>query len=112
MDLGPKPRASNCRRVTMPCCLAASSQARLLRVSDSCPTLLCQESGAPKSPPCSLVPMRSVLVTGASTGIGRATALRLDGSGWQVFAGVRKEADAESLRQEASPNLVPVILDV
>jgi NAD(P)-dependent dehydrogenase (short-subunit alcohol dehydrogenase family) len=56
--------------------------------------------------------MRSVLVTGASTGIGRATALRLDGSGWRVFAGVRKEADAESLRQEASPGLVPVILDV
>ena len=56
--------------------------------------------------------MRSVLVTGASTGIGRATALRLDGSGWRVFAGVRKESDAESLRQEGSPNLVPVILDV
>lgn len=56
--------------------------------------------------------MRSVLVTGASTGIGRATALRLDGSGWRVFAGVRKEADAEGLRQVASPSLVPVILDV
>jgi len=56
--------------------------------------------------------MRSVLVTGASTGIGRTTALRLDGSGWRVFAGVRKEADAESLRREASPHLVPVILDV
>jgi len=96
----------------MPCCLAASSHARLLRVSDSCPTLLCQESGAPNSPPCSLALVRSVLVTGASTGIGRATALRLDGSGWRVFAGVRKEADAESLRGEASPNLVPVILDV
>jgi NAD(P)-dependent dehydrogenase (short-subunit alcohol dehydrogenase family) len=56
--------------------------------------------------------MRSVLITGTSTGIGRATALRLDGAGWQVFAGVRKEADAESLRHEASPKLVPVILDV
>lgn len=56
--------------------------------------------------------MRSVLVTGASTGIGRATALRLDSAGWQVFAGVRKEADAESLRAEASPRLVPLILDV
>jgi len=56
--------------------------------------------------------VRSVLVTGASTGIGRATALRLDADGWRVFAGVRKEADAESLRQEASPNLVPVTLDV
>ena len=56
--------------------------------------------------------MRSVLVTGASTGIGRATALRLDSSGWQVFAGVRKKADAESLRAEASPRLAPVTLDV
>jgi NAD(P)-dependent dehydrogenase (short-subunit alcohol dehydrogenase family) len=56
--------------------------------------------------------MRSVLVTGASTGIGRATALRLDGSGWKVFAGVRKEEDAASLRAEASDRLAPVILDV
>jgi NAD(P)-dependent dehydrogenase (short-subunit alcohol dehydrogenase family) len=56
--------------------------------------------------------MRSVLVTGASTGIGRATALRLDGSGWRVFAGVRKPEDAESLRGEASERLAPVILDV
>lgn len=56
--------------------------------------------------------MRSVLVTGASTGIGRATALRLDGAGWKVFAGVRKEEDADSLRSEASDRLAPVILDV
>ncbi len=56
--------------------------------------------------------MRSVLVTGASTGIGRATALRLDGSGWRVFAGVRREEDAESLRAAGSERLVPVLLDV
>ncbi|HVD38052.1 MAG TPA: SDR family oxidoreductase [Solirubrobacterales bacterium] len=56
--------------------------------------------------------MRTVLVTGASTGIGRATALGLDGSGWRVFAGVRKPEDAESLRGEASERLTPVILDV
>lgn len=56
--------------------------------------------------------MQSVLVTGASTGIGRATALRLDGSGWKVFAGVRREEDAVSLRAEASERLTPVILDV
>ena len=56
--------------------------------------------------------MRSALVTGASTGIGRATALRLDASGWKVFAGVRRPEDAESLRETASSRLTPVFLDV
>src|SRR3954452_7952357 len=56
--------------------------------------------------------MRSVLVTGASSGIGRATALRLDRSGWRVFAGVRREEDAEALRGDASGPLAPVLLDV
>lgn len=56
--------------------------------------------------------MRSALVTGASTGIGRATALRLDASGWKVFAGVRREEDADSLRAEASERLAPVFVDV
>ncbi|NUQ55721.1 MAG: SDR family NAD(P)-dependent oxidoreductase, partial [Dehalococcoidia bacterium] len=40
-------------------------------------------------------PERSVVITGASTGIGRACALRLDRMGWRVFAGVRKPADGE-----------------
>jgi NAD(P)-dependent dehydrogenase (short-subunit alcohol dehydrogenase family) len=53
-----------------------------------------------------------VLVTGASTGIGRATALRLDRDGWRVFAGVRREEDAEALRAEAGERLVPLTLDV
>ncbi len=56
--------------------------------------------------------MRSVLVTGSSTGIGRATALRLDLAGWRVFAGVRKEEDADSLRTAGSDRLTPVMLDV
>ena len=56
--------------------------------------------------------MRSVLVTGSSTGIGRATALRLDREGWRVFAGVRRHEDAESLRAAASERLVPLMLDV
>jgi NAD(P)-dependent dehydrogenase (short-subunit alcohol dehydrogenase family) len=56
--------------------------------------------------------MRSVLVTGASTGIGRATALRLDAAGGRVFAGVRREEDAEALRAGASERLTPVMLDV
>jgi NAD(P)-dependent dehydrogenase (short-subunit alcohol dehydrogenase family) len=56
--------------------------------------------------------VKSVLVTGASTGIGRASALHLDARGWQVFAGVRKENDAASLREAGSERLVPLMLDV
>jgi NAD(P)-dependent dehydrogenase (short-subunit alcohol dehydrogenase family) len=54
----------------------------------------------------------AVVVTGASTGIGRATALYLDKKGYRVFAGVRKEADAKSLADEASDNLTPTTIDV
>ena len=52
---------------------------------------------------------RSVLVTGASTGIGRATAELLHERGFRVFAGVRKQEDAESLR---AAGILPLILDV
>jgi NAD(P)-dependent dehydrogenase (short-subunit alcohol dehydrogenase family) len=54
----------------------------------------------------------AVLISGSSTGIGRASALRLDRAGFQVFAGVRNRGDAESLEDEASDRLEPVILDV
>ncbi|MBI3073835.1 MAG: SDR family oxidoreductase [Deltaproteobacteria bacterium] len=53
-----------------------------------------------------------VVVTGSSSGIGRAAALALDRAGFRVFAGVRKEKDAEALRAEASPNLTPLFLDI
>ena len=53
------------------------------------------------------------LITGASTGIGRATALRLAGSGWTVLAGVRDVAAGERLAQEApAGGLLPLSLDV
>lgn len=55
---------------------------------------------------------RSVLITGSSTGIGRACALHLDRLGFQVFAAVRKEEDARLLQAEASGRLVPLLLDV
>jgi NAD(P)-dependent dehydrogenase (short-subunit alcohol dehydrogenase family) len=54
------------------------------------------------------------LVTGASTGIGRATALRLAAAGWTVMAGVRDEDAGQRLAQEAGPagRLIPLRLDV
>ena len=54
----------------------------------------------------------TVVITGASTGIGEACALRLDRAGLRVFAGVRKEADGRRLKQEASDRLTPIMLDV
>ncbi len=56
--------------------------------------------------------IKSAVITGASTGIGRACALYMDRQGWRVFAGVRKERDAASLSGESSQHLTPVILDV
>lgn len=55
---------------------------------------------------------KAILITGASTGIGRATALLLDRRGYPVFAGVRRESDAAALAEQASPRLRPVMLDV
>lgn len=49
-----------------------------------------------------------VLVTGCSSGIGRATALHLAARGFTVFATVRRERDADDLRQLGNPNLVPI----
>lgn len=55
---------------------------------------------------------RAVVVTGASTGIGRACASRLDRRGYRVFAGVRRAVDADGLTAAASHRLVPILLDV
>lgn len=55
---------------------------------------------------------RTILITGASTGIGEACALHLDRAGHTVYAGVRKEADAERLAGQASDRLTPLLLDV
>ncbi len=55
--------------------------------------------------------MKNVLITGTSSGIGRATAVFLAEKGFKVFAGVRKEEDFESLKA-ANENISPIYLDV
>jgi NAD(P)-dependent dehydrogenase (short-subunit alcohol dehydrogenase family) len=55
---------------------------------------------------------RNAVVSGASTGIGRAIALHLDTLGFRVFAGVRRDEDGAALQTEASERLVPLRLDV
>jgi NAD(P)-dependent dehydrogenase (short-subunit alcohol dehydrogenase family) len=51
---------------------------------------------------------RAVLITGCSSGIGKATATHLARSGFLVFATVRREAHAVELGKLGEPNLVPI----
>jgi NAD(P)-dependent dehydrogenase (short-subunit alcohol dehydrogenase family) len=53
--------------------------------------------------------VKRVVVTGASSGIGLASALRLAQAGWRVYGGVRTAADADELREHG---IEPVELDV
>lgn len=55
--------------------------------------------------------MKTVLITGASTGIGEACTYYLAQKDWLVFAGVRKTTDAERLAK-TSANITPVYLDI
>ena len=56
--------------------------------------------------------MKSVVITGASTGIGWATAKLLLDRGFRVFGSVRKQVDADRLRGEFGANFTPLIFDV
>src|SRR5690606_36329727 len=56
--------------------------------------------------------MKNVLITGVSTGIGRATAEDLLQRGYRVFGSVRKPADADRLASELSSAFTPLLFDV
>jgi NAD(P)-dependent dehydrogenase (short-subunit alcohol dehydrogenase family) len=56
--------------------------------------------------------MKSVVITGASTGIGFASAKLLIDKGFRVFGSVRKQADADRLKSEFGANFTPLIFDV
>jgi NAD(P)-dependent dehydrogenase (short-subunit alcohol dehydrogenase family) len=55
---------------------------------------------------------RVVVITGASSGIGKACASRMIQAGWFVLAGVRKSIDAQKLKQEFGNNVLPLMIDV
>jgi len=64
----------------------------------TCPTYTVHTSGG-------------IVITGASSGIGRHAALALDDLGFTVFGTVRKESDAVSLTKERS-SIIPIVVDV
>jgi NAD(P)-dependent dehydrogenase (short-subunit alcohol dehydrogenase family) len=56
-------------------------------------------------------PSKAVLVTGCSSGIGRATALRLAGSGWKVYATARRPETLSDLREAGCQTLALDVTD-
>src|SRR5882757_8743070 len=57
---------------------------------------------------------KSVVITGASSGLGKAAAVHLSELGYRVFAGVRTESSAAELSSvpPSTGELIPVMLDV
>ena len=56
--------------------------------------------------------MKSIVITGVSTGIGYGAAKEFAGHGYRVFGSVRKREDAERLAPEFGPGFVPLVFDV
>ncbi len=56
--------------------------------------------------------MKSVVVTGVSSGIGKGIARVLAKDGWRVFGSVRKSADARALQDEFGEGFVPLVFDL
>ena len=56
--------------------------------------------------------MKSIVITGVSTGIGEATATVFTKAGWRVFGSVRKADDGDRLKATLGPNYHALLLDV
>src|ERR1700687_5139050 len=55
---------------------------------------------------------KSVVITGASSGIGQSCVALMSQAGWQVFATVRKPADRDKLQAQSMSHVHPVMMDV
>jgi len=55
---------------------------------------------------------KTILISGASSGIGRATAIRLAHDGYKVLAGVRNQDAANELLATVPQNVEPVFFDI
>jgi NAD(P)-dependent dehydrogenase (short-subunit alcohol dehydrogenase family) len=56
--------------------------------------------------------MRSIVVTGASSGIGWATAKLLLARGFRVFGSVRRQIDADRLKRDFGTHFIPLLFDI
>ena len=54
----------------------------------------------------------AVVITGASTGIGRVCAFHMDKLGFRVFAGIRNESDGRSLIEGSAGRITPLLIEV
>src|SRR6476646_1186499 len=55
---------------------------------------------------------KTVVITGASSGIGKSCVARMSQLGWQVFATVRKQSDSDQIAREFGANVHPVLMDL
>ena len=56
--------------------------------------------------------MKTVLITGVSTGIGKSCAEILSKNNYKVFGTVRNENDYKILKKDLGENFYPIIMDV
>jgi NAD(P)-dependent dehydrogenase (short-subunit alcohol dehydrogenase family) len=56
--------------------------------------------------------MKSIVITGVSSGIGLACTKEFLSRGFMVFGTLRKAEEAESLREDLGPNFIPLIVDL